>query len=130
MSKNKCYNMIIKKLDDCTYFKALDETLICEFLHPEKEEEYLEMNFSIAHAILKPGKSSLPHRMKSSMEIYYILQGKGLMHIEDETKKVESNQAIYIPPNSTQWIENIDDTDLMFLCLVNPPWKDEDEDLV
>ncbi len=123
-------NMLIKTPDNCKYFKALDKTSICELLHPEREEADVQMNFSIAHAILKPGESSLPHRMKSSVEIYFILEGKGIMHIENESEEVETNQTIYIPPNSIQWIKNIGDTDLKFLCMVNPPWEAEDEELV
>lgn len=121
--------MIVKTQNSCKYFRALDETLICELLHPEREKSDLKMNFSIAHAILKPGESSLPHRMKSSVEIYFILEGKGLMHIEKEAEEVKVNQAVYIPPGSVQWIDNIGNTDLKFLCIVNPPWKEEDEEL-
>lgn len=72
------------------------------------------MNFSLAHAILKPGESSLPHKMKSSVEIYFILEGRGIMHSENESKEVNPTQAIYIPPDSVQWIENIGDGDLKF----------------
>lgn len=121
--------MRVNTPNNCKYFRALDETLICELLHPEREENDLEMNFSIAHAILKPGESSLPHRMKSSVEIYFILEGEGLMHIENESEEVNPNQTIYIPPNSVQWIENMGSGDLKFLCMVNPPWKAEDEEL-
>ncbi|HEY0196847.1 MAG TPA: cupin domain-containing protein [Methanobacterium sp.] len=121
--------MLVKTPYNCKHFKALDETLICELLHPEREELDLKMNFSIAHAILKPGKSSLPHEMKSSVEIYFILQGKAIMHIGEESKEVGPNQAIYIPPDSVQWIQNTGDSDLKFLCMVNPPWKAADEEL-
>lgn len=122
--------MIIKTPDNCKHFKALDETLICELLHQKNEKRDLKMDFSIAHAILKSGTSSLPHRMKSSVEIYFILEGKGLMHIENESKEVLPNQTVYIPPDSIQWIENRGNSDLKFLCMVNPPWKSEDEELV
>ncbi|MCE5213789.1 MAG: cupin domain-containing protein [Methanobacterium sp.] len=122
--------MLIKTPQNCEYFRVLDKTLICELLHPQREIKDLEMNFSIAHAILKPGESSLSHKMKASVEIYYILEGKGLMHIENEKKEVKPNQIVYIPPNSAQWIKNLGDTDLKFLCLVNPPWKAEDEELI
>ncbi|OPY25111.1 MAG: Cupin domain protein [Methanobacterium sp. PtaU1.Bin242] len=107
----------------------MDETLICELLHPKREDEDLKMNFSIANAILKPGESSLPHRMKSSLEIYHITEGHGRMHIDNESAEVRNNQTIYIPPNAEQWIENTGDSDLKFLCMVSPPWTAEDEEL-
>jgi mannose-6-phosphate isomerase-like protein (cupin superfamily) len=122
--------MLIRDIKKCEYFKVMDETILCELLHPEKENKDLKINFSIAHAILKTGESSLPHKLKTSVEIYYILQGKGIMYIDDEAEEVHSGQIIYIPENSKQYIENIGNEELKFLCIVNPMWKEEDEELV
>ncbi len=121
--------MLIKDIKNCDYFKAIDETILCELLHPDREDQDLEMVFSIAHAILNPGESSLPHKMKTSVEVYYILEGKGVMHIDHESAEVQPDQVIYIPPNAKQWIENSGDSDLKFLCIVYPPWQEEDEEL-
>lgn len=108
----------------------MDNTLLCELLHPERENEELKINFSIAQAILKRNESSLAHRLKTSVELYYILEGKGLMHIDDEKEEVQPGQVIYIPENSTQYIENIGYGELKFLCIVYPVWKEADEELV
>ncbi|HIH61892.1 MAG TPA: cupin domain-containing protein [Methanobacteriales archaeon] len=117
--------MIVKNLKDCSYGKVLDGTLLCELLHPRKG---LKMNFSLAHAILQVGEASLPHRLKS-VEVYYILEGKGLMHINNEAEMVKVGDTIYIPPKAVQCIENIGDSILSFLCIVSPPWQKEDEEL-
>jgi len=121
--------MLIKDIKKCKYSKVLDNTTLCELLHPDREDQDLRMGFSIAHAILSQNASSKPHKMKKSTEIYYILEGKGIMHIDDESEKVKPGQTIYIPPNAVQWIENIGDSDLKFLCMVYPPWREEDEEL-
>ena len=121
--------MLIKDIKNCDYFKAIDETILCELLHPDREDQDLKISFSVAHAILKPGKSSLPHKLKTSAEVYYIIEGKGLMHIEDESTDFHTGQAIYIPPNSKQYIKNTGNSDIKFLCIVYPPWQDEDEEL-
>ena len=55
--------MFIKDLKNCKYSKVLDNTTLCEFLHPAREKKDLNMGFSIAHAILGAGKSSKPHKM-------------------------------------------------------------------
>ena len=52
------------------------------------------------------------------------------MHIDNELEKVYAGQAIYIPPNSVQYIENIGKSDLKFLCIVDPAWKKEDEEIL
>jgi mannose-6-phosphate isomerase-like protein (cupin superfamily) len=121
--------MIIKQLGTCKYSRILDKTLICELLHPERELN-LDMGFSIAPAILKSVESSVPYCLKSSVEIHYILDGNGVMHIENEKQEIKSDHAIYIPPKSVQWIENTSDSKLKFLCMVYPPWRAEDEELV
>lgn len=119
----------IRDIRDCEYFTTLDNTVLCELLHPTNEPEELAIRFSIAHAIVKPGETTRPHRLKTSVEIYYIIEGEGEMYIDDETAAVRSGQAVYIPPNSTQHIRNTGDTDLKFLCIVDPLWTREDEEL-
>ena len=122
--------MLIRDIKDCNYFKALDNTILCELLHPERENEDLKINYSIAHAILKAGESSLVHRLKTSIEIYYILEGNGIMHIDNESEDVQPGQVIYIPSNSKQYIENTGSNELKFLAMVYPMWDKEDEELI
>ncbi len=122
--------MLIKDIKNCDYFKALDNTILCELLHPKNENEDLNIDYSIAHAILKAGESSLVHRLKTSIEIYYILEGNGIMYIDDESEEVQPGQVIYIPENSKQYIENTGDNELKFLAMVYPMWQEEDEELV
>ncbi|HWQ19846.1 MAG TPA: cupin domain-containing protein [Methanotrichaceae archaeon] len=120
-------SMIIKDIERCSHFKAMDETILCELLHPAREG--LDLHYSIAHAMLEPGMRSLPHRLKESSEVYYILEGQGLMHIDAETSQVMPGQAVYIPPGAWQHIENTGVTDLKFLCIVYPMWRAGDEEL-
>ncbi|WP_414470077.1 cupin domain-containing protein [Methanobacterium sp. ACI-7] len=72
------------------------------------------------------GESSLSHKLKNSVELYCILEGYGIMHIDDENQEVQPGQIIYILANSKQYIENVGNVDLKFLCIVNPTWKDEE----
>lgn len=119
--------MLIKDIKKSSYFDAVDETILLELLHPKNDK--VKMDFSIAHAVLKPGKSSLPHVLKESIEVYYILEGTGQIHIDLEIETVEAGQAIYIPSKKKQWIKNIGKDDLYFLCIVAPPWRGDDEEL-
>jgi mannose-6-phosphate isomerase-like protein (cupin superfamily) len=97
-------------------------------LHPEREG--LNLPYSLAYALLKPGTDSLPHVLKESSELYYILQGEGRMHIENESADVRAGQAVYIPPGSRQFLQNSGFEDLRFLCIVSPVWKKENEDVL
>ena len=120
--------MLIRKLTQSTEITAGDGTRLRELLHPGRDYDF-SANYSLAHAVLPPGAASLKHRLKSS-EVYYILSGKGRMHINEESARVETGDAIDIPPGSTQWIENDSDESLAFLCIVDPAWQAEDEEIL
>jgi len=114
----------IADLGNCREIVSGDKVALRELLHPEKAP--LEIGYSLAHATLKRGQASLSHRLKAS-EVYYILAGEGQVHIDGETAAVRADQAVYIPPNSEQHIANTGETDLIFLCIVDPAWRPEDE---
>ena len=117
--------MFIKDLKQCEEFAAGDNTILRELLHPAKAD--LRLRYSLAHAVVRPGRASRPHRLKTS-EVYYIMEGEGVMHIDDESAPVSPGHAIYIPPNAKQYIRNTGNADLKFICIVDPAWRKEDEE--
>ncbi len=119
--------MYIKDLKDCEEFIAGDNTILRELLHPDKAD--INLRYSLAHAVLKPGLTSRLHKLRTS-EVYYILEGQGMMHIDNESAEVHPGQAVYIPPHARQYIENTGKADLIFLCIVDPAWRVEDEEVL
>jgi mannose-6-phosphate isomerase-like protein (cupin superfamily) len=122
--------MLIRRLHERKLITALDDTKVREILNPEHDSQNLVLNYSLAHATLKLGEKSLPHKFHQASEVYYILKGRGIMHINDETAEVFPGDTIHIPPQAIQWIENQGQEDLEFLCIVDPAWKPDAEDLV
>ena len=116
--------MFVKNLGDCPEFIAGDNSTLRELLHPAKTK--LQIRYSLAHAKVFSGQKTTPHKLRTS-EVYYILSGSGLMHIDREIQNVKPQCAIYIPPGTTQFIENTGISDLEFLCIVDPAWKESDE---
>lgn len=119
--------MLIKNLKECEKFIGKDKTTLREILHPKNDN--VPLNCSLAYAKLNPGDSSLPHRLRST-EIYFILKGKGVIHINDESKEVGKDCTVYIPSRSVQFIKNIGIRELEFLCVVFPPWQSRDEEII
>ena len=113
-------------VNECPQMVAGDNTLLREVLHPTVHG--MSIGYSLAHASLAPGERSLSHRLRGS-EVYYLLQGTGRMHIESESSTVRAGQVVYVPPEATQFIENTGNHDLIFLCIVEPAWRPEDEEV-
>ena len=119
--------MFIRDLKKCKEIVAGDNSILRELLNPLKDD--IAARYSLAHGKVKPGEITYAHRLKSS-EVYYILDGKGEMSVDDEKEKVSAGQVVYIPPNSVQRIKNTGANNLAFLCIVDPAWRAEDEELV
>ena len=119
--------MLVVELEECPEFIAGDKTVLREVLHPDKMP--VAVRYSLAHAIVEQGKASLPHLLSSS-EVYYILEGQGMMYIDDASSEVRAGDSVYIPPHATQWIENTGEGALKFLCIVDPAWRAEDEEVL
>jgi mannose-6-phosphate isomerase-like protein (cupin superfamily) len=122
--------MHIKDIKEEEYFRSADGCILCELLHRKNEDFDLKIGYSIAHAVVPACEKTVPHRLKGSSEVYYILSGKGMMHIDDESKEVFPGQAVYIPPGAVQYIENTGDSDLIFLAVADPEWKGKDEEIL
>ena len=80
-------------------------------------------NLSIAKAIVKPGITTQKHALYQTEEWYYILNGMGTMHINNESVSVKEGACIYIPANAIQSISNDGKEDLEFLCVCSPRFK-------
>ena len=119
--------MVIRGLRDSPEFVAGDGTALREILHPAKAD--LAIRYSLAHAVLKPGGVSLRHRLSSS-EVYCVLEGEGTMHIDGEARPVRTGDTVYISPGAVQHIENAGAGDLKFLCIVDPAWRQEGEEVL
>jgi mannose-6-phosphate isomerase-like protein (cupin superfamily) len=108
-------------LKDCPGFVAGDKSILREIFNPLKLDA--KVNYSLAWFTVLPGNKTVKHSLES-IEVYYILSGNGIMHINDNSFKVTKDDTIHIPRNAVQWIENKSDTEsLTALALVDPPWN-------
>lgn len=113
--------MFVKKPDDCEEFIASDGCRLRELLHGKNDP--VDLPYSIALARVEAGGRTYRHRLDRT-EVYYILSGRGRLHVDDEQREVSTGEAILVPPGARQWLENTGETDLRFLALVSPPWSE------
>ena len=83
-------------------------------------------NQTLAEARLRPGMSTTPHYHRLTEEIYYILEGQGLMRVGDEDRQVGPGDAIAIPPGAMHQITNTGTPLLKFLCCCAPGYEHDD----
>jgi len=122
--------MFIRDLKDCPEFEGGDASRLRELFNPIKDmKDDLQLSYSLAFARVPAGKATLPHRLSHS-EVYYILSGEAEMTIGEETRKVGPHQAVYIPPHAVQHLVNRGEIPLEFLCLVDPAWCPECEEVL
>ncbi len=117
--------MLKKSLAAIPAFTAGDETRLKEVLHPENDP--VDLSYSLAHAELEPGRRSLPHRLRKRSEVYYILSGTGEAFVGGERVPLAPGDVLLIPAGVDQYVVNTGRESLQFLCVVSPPWKQEDE---
>ncbi|MEP6775728.1 MAG: cupin domain-containing protein [Chloroflexota bacterium] len=118
--------MLIVPLKSREVFTAGDGTHLREILDPKLAPG---IRYSIAHAWVDPGEASQLHLLLSS-EIYYILSGAGVMYVAGEEADVSAGDTIYVPPGARQFIRNMGKIPLVFLCMVDPAWRAEDEQVI
>ncbi len=119
--------MVHLVLTDRPEFLAGDHTVLRELLHPAKQP--LALGYSVAHGTLASGARSKWHRLTSA-EVYYILAGRGRLTVDDSVVAVETGSVVYVPPGGKQSLENNGPTAIEFLCVVDPAWRSEDEEVL
>lgn len=120
--------MRIRKLANCPEFIAGDNSRLRELLHPDRDYAF-NGRYSLAHATILPGETTVRHRL-STDEVYYILEGQGMMLVSGKSAEVTAGDVIEIPPGSIQSISNTGPGNLVFLCIVDPAWRAGDEEVL
>ncbi|WP_048145879.1 cupin domain-containing protein [Methanosphaerula palustris] len=105
----------------------MDNSLLCELIHPGKTQDDIKIRYRLAHVFVLKGESTLPRLLKNSAEVYYMIRGQGLMHIDEQADSIDAGQAVVIPAGSVQFISNTGEKDLEFLAIVDPMWDKADE---
>ena len=76
---------------------------------------------SIARARLEPGKTTRWHYLPGTDERYVVLEGSGLVEINDlKPNHVSAGDVVLIPPAAHQRITNTGSIDLVFLAICSP----------
>lgn len=111
----------VKPLDPATEFFTPEQCYIIEVSNSADDEAA-----SIARARVAPGVTTRWHRVRGTAERYVILEGRGRVEVADLTpQEVGPGDVVLIPPSARQRIANLGATDLVFLAICTPRFRNE-----
>ncbi len=108
-------------------YATKDGSAIRELIHPE---QHGNCNQSLAEAQIPPGVTTYLHLHHQSEEIYHIVQGSGVMTLNEEIFPVNPGDSICIPPGSPHCIKNSGECNLVILCCCSPAYSHTDTELL
>jgi mannose-6-phosphate isomerase-like protein (cupin superfamily) len=82
---------------------------------------------SLAEEILPPGHAVTPHHHRQIEEIYYIIEGRGVMTVGDEQQDVAAGDAVYVPRGQRHTLCNTGAEPIKLLLVCGPAFFYEDE---
>ncbi len=85
---------------------------------------------SMAHVIMNEGNVSLWHQHSKMTEVYFILEGEGILYYGERALKVEKGAYLVIPPNTPHKLRNTGNSDLEHLVFAIPPFNPEDVEIL
>ena len=89
------------------------------------EETCDAKDLSITIVDMAPGGIQHVHAHESE-QMYYLLEGTGLMTVDDEQREVKAGDCIFFSSLSRHGLENTGDTLLRYLSAASPSFKKED----
>lgn len=83
-------------------------------------------NQSLAEATVEAGGATERHYHRDSEELYYVIEGEGVLEVDGERAPVQAGDAVLIPPGAWHQIRASEAGPLRFLCCCAPPYRHED----
>lgn len=113
--------MVIQNLQQQAPFTTKDGSTIRSILDRTNAPV---VNQSLAEATVPTGGATQRHYHRAAEELYFILEGRGEMEIDDSRREVGPGDAILIPAGA--WHTIAAREPLRFLCCCAPPYAHED----
>ena len=108
-------------------FITKDGSVIRELMHPT---QHASKKQSLAEARLPVGSKAQLHRHHQAEELYYIVQGEGMMSLDQQQFKVDVGDTVCIKPGQAHCIANVGAEELVLLCCCSPAYSHEDTELI
>jgi|SRR5699024_468712 len=76
-------------------------------------------HFTLGHVVIEPG-GLVPKHKHFQEEVYYIIEGKGEIELDNNIHNIEAGDAIYIESNVSHELVNIGDENMIMMFVYSP----------
>lgn len=111
----------VKHVQKVSGYVTKDGSWVRELLHPNQDPV---QGFSVAHAELEAEAKTQPHYHQQAVEVYYILEGRGVLRLGDREYEVKPGIIALIPPNIVHSLRAKER--IRLLCFSIPAYRHED----
>jgi len=108
-------------IDEQPWYVAEDRAVARELISPRNSSA---VGMSIAEILVPAGVTVTPHHHVME-EVYHIVEGEGLVMIEDEVTRVRAGDSVAIAPHQWHNIHNDGEADIRMLVTCVPAWAPE-----
>lgn len=108
----------IVTLAEQPWYEAEDKAVAREIASPRNSKL---KDLSIAEIIIPAGVEVVPHHHVME-EVYYLLEGSGIMMVDGETSRVSAGQSVVIAPHQWHSIKNDSNQDIRMIVTCAPAW--------
>lgn len=88
---------------------------------------YPQISYEMSKILIPAGKGNPPHILKDTTETMYILSGEADAFVNDKLYNLTAGDTLFIPKDLIQEIRNRGETELVYLSLTYPPYKEDNE---
>jgi len=127
MADNRFKPYILTRCDEVQPYRTRDGSLIRELMHPEVHGN---QQVSVAEATIEPGAGTDLHIHHTSEEIYFVIQGAGIMTLGDEVFAIGRGDTVCINPKQPHRVENTGNLPLKILCCCAPSYSHDDTEII
>lgn len=116
--------IISRNLEECEVLENEGNISVSELFNPEDFDRKPGLECSISYSALEAGGSITSHLVETP-RAHYVLEGEGVLYLDDVPVKLRPGQLVYIPEGSFETVYNTGNTGLLFLS-VNQSAPDEE----
>ena len=103
------------------WHEAADRAVAREIASPRNSSA---KRLSIAEIRVPPGVTVRPHH-HLMQEIYHVVDGEGVMMVEDAERRIAPGDTVVIPPHAWHGVANPTSEDLLLVVTCAPAWAPE-----